>query len=85
MRPQITLAGLLLGAPAIPLWIYVTYVVGSSPVGFVLPPLVLLGITIAVHRVVGSRPNAWAISALIAPILALLVLLGIAWGNSRYR
>ena len=43
---------------------------------YVIGPLVLCGLTAAIHRLLRSRKHAWSVSALIAGIGALVVL---AW------
>jgi hypothetical protein len=88
--PRVTLAEFLLWAPVAPIWLYVTFVVGSSnglgggPVGYVVAPLSLFGIAMALHRLVRGWRSAWALCALAAPILAFLILMAIAWLNFRY-
>jgi hypothetical protein len=58
MPPRLSLADLLLWAPVIPIWLYVSSAVGSSlgwdgaPTEYVVTPLVLAGITWALHRIV---------------------------------
>ncbi len=90
MPSRVTLAEFLLWAPVAPIWLYVTFAVGSSngwggePTGYFVTPLVLVGITWALHRLVRGRRCAWALSALAAPILAYLILMAIAWLNFRY-
>lgn len=80
MRLQLSVAALLLWAPVLPSWLYVTSVVGSGtgwgnePVRFVFIPLALAGIAIALHRLLRGVPNAWAVSALASPFVAFLAL-----------
>jgi len=78
MGPRVTVAEVLLWAPVVPIWLYVTFAVGSStgwagsPTGYVVTPLFLAGITWALHRLVRGWRCGWAFSALAAPILAFL-------------
>jgi hypothetical protein len=90
MVPRITAAELLVWASVVPIWLYLTLIVGSSngwggePTGYIVTPLVLAGITWALHRLVRGWQCAWALSALAAPILAFLILMVISWLNFRY-
>jgi hypothetical protein len=52
--------------------------------GYVVTPLALAGITMALHRLFRGWQCGWALSALAAPILAFLILMVIAWLNFRY-
>ena len=67
-------------------WLTAVIVIGSSPKlpqGYVFVPLVLLGITWAIYRLLRSRPFGLAIAACAAPMLAL-VAIGVAfWFSTR--
>ena len=84
MRLQISTCWILLGI-AIPIWFFVIMEVGSSPgwgadpIGFVLAPLVLAGISVTLHYPLRRLRNAWPVSAVAAPILTLVGLLLVAW------
>ena len=82
MIPRVTLAALLLWAPVIPVWLFLTVMLGSSAlgvIGFFLTPLVLLGIAATLHYLLRGLSNAWAIAALAAPILVFGILIAVAW------
>lgn len=90
MPPRLSLADLLLWAPVAPIWLYVMAAVrpnygwGGALTGYVVTPLVLVGITCAIHRLLRDRRSAWALSALAASILAYLILGLFAWLYYRY-
>jgi hypothetical protein len=85
MRTQINLATLLLFAAALPMWLYVAIAVTSSPgfggssLRYVAAPLALLGITVAVHRLICGNQYAWGLSTIIAPLITWGTLLAATW------
>lgn len=79
-KSQINLLSLLLWSGAVPIWIFVTVVVSQS-VGFrgssfryLLSPVVLSGIAIAIHRLFRGNRNALAISVFLAGVIAIATL-----------
>jgi hypothetical protein len=84
-RPQITLSTFLLLAAALPIWILLAVAVpastgwGGNPLRFVAAPLVLCGVTVAIHRLVRNCPNPWSISALLAGVIIWGALLAVFW------
>ena len=87
-RYQISLMSFLLLSGAIPVWLSLAVMVpqstgwGGSPVRFVAAPLALGGITVAIHRLLRHYRDAWAISALLAAVVALSSLSAAAWMSS---
>ncbi len=68
-----TASTLLLAAP---IWCLVVFEVSlRQPDHFVYGPIVLSGMTLAIHRLTRSVGNAWPLSGLIAGILSLGILL----------
>ena len=60
------------------LWIFCTLQIGSSQnlkAGYVLVPVVLLGMTAAIQRVLPRRESRWLIAAAIAPVVAIASIL----------
>jgi hypothetical protein len=84
-RYQFSLCSWLLVGAAAPIWLVLIVTVpqstgfGGSGTRFIMAPLVLLGITAAVHRLLRDRPSAWALSALIAAVICLGSLCFAAW------
>jgi hypothetical protein len=84
-RPQISLASLLLFAAAMPIWLFVWAAVATSTgfggggTRFVMAPVVLCGITAAIQRLLRGYRNAWALSALLAGMVAFASLSLAAW------
>lgn len=82
---QATLLTVLLLAGALPIWMCLGFVVpqstgwGGSPIQFVIAPVVLVGITAAVHRLINRFRDAWAISAVAAAVIALGALSIVSW------
>lgn len=80
-NPRFELAGLLMVLLATPIWIliaveaYLSPGFGSGPGRYVVAPFVLCGMTAAIHYLVRPLRNAWPLSALLAGIGALTVLL----------
>jgi hypothetical protein len=78
---RFNLIGLSLMLLAIPVWILITIEIrlreGSeaSQPRYLIAPFVLCGITAATHRLLRSYTNAWPLSALIAGLGVLAVLL----------
>lgn len=83
--PKFSLAFLLLLVTAIPFWGIVIVVASQSPgfggsfARYVTAPLVLSAMSLAIFRVVRGRPNAWAISLLLAGIIAFASLAIATW------
>jgi heme O synthase-like polyprenyltransferase len=85
-RPRLSLMELLLVAAAMPIWLFLFVTVpqstgwGGSAFRFVAAPLVLSGITVAIHRLVRNARAAWALSMFIAGIIAMgsLLVAGLA-------
>ena len=75
---------LLLGC-GLPIWLALTYVApqgpgwGGSPMKFVIPPLVLTGITVALHRLLANYRDGWATSMLLAGVIAWSSLWAMLW------
>jgi len=82
---RFSLSSLLLSCAGVPIWVYLIVAVpqsagwGGSPMRFVMAPLVLTGITVAVHRLVRGYRNAWAMSAFAAAVVSLGSLSLAAW------
>lgn len=72
---QISLTSLLLLLAAVPLWLAMIVLLPMSPgfggglFRFAVTPLVLAGVTWALHRLLRSWRDGWAISALLAAII----------------
>ena len=81
---QIDLLSYLLICWAVPLWVFLSWrIVQSAPGGpwlggWVLTPLVLSGITAALHRLLRPFRSAWALAALLAAVIVLCALYGAA-------
>ena len=90
MRSQFTLAAFLLWSATIPVWLCVVAMLGFGPGWGAIPgaygvvPVALLGITVALHRILRGRPNAWAIAALLAPLIAVSSIAVVAVLVHRY-
>jgi membrane protease YdiL (CAAX protease family) len=84
-RFQLSLSSLLLLCAAVPIWLFLIVAVprssgwGGSSARFFMAPIVLTGITVAVHRLVRGHRNAWALSALVAAVISLGSLTLAAW------
>lgn len=76
-KQSFSLSSLLLVCATVPIWLYLMVALpqspgfGGSPTRFLIPPIALTGIAAAIHRLVRGRPNAIAISALFAPVIAI--------------
>src|SRR5688572_23742989 len=77
-----SLRTLLILLAAAPLWIFLIVVLpqspGLGPVGFVIVPLVLVGVAAAIHRLTRTAVDGWAIAALLSPIIAFSFLAFVA-------
>ncbi|MEX0714508.1 MAG: hypothetical protein WD278_19380 [Pirellulales bacterium] len=87
--PQISLAGLLLLAAALPIWIFL-WVATARSAGFggggwrfVVAPMALCGITAAIQRLLRRYRDGWALSALVAGVIALGSLSLAVWLNAN--
>jgi hypothetical protein len=84
-----SLMDLLLVAMAIPIWLHLTLILsqgrrwGSSPLRYIMAPLVLCGMTFAIHHLLRGRKNAWSLSALLAAGIALVSLSLVSWTHYR--
>ncbi len=73
---RISLMSVLLLGGGLPIWLALTFIVpqstgwGGSPVRFVMAPLVLTGMTVALHRLFAKHRDGWAISVLLAGVIA---------------
>jgi len=82
---QTSLMSFLLLCGALPIWLFLIVAVpqstgwGGSPVRFVAAPLVLSVMTVAIRRLFGNHRDAWAISVLLAAVIALSSLSAAAW------
>ena len=82
---QLSLGSLLLLCAAAPIWIFLIVIVsqstgwGGNSTRFYMAPLVLTGITAAVHRLLRDHRNAWALAFLAAAVIALGSLSLAAW------
>ena len=68
-RLQISLIALLLLFGACPVWA-LTIVATYRILGFIIPVLVLVGITLAIHHLFRNWRDGWAVAALLAGIVA---------------
>jgi hypothetical protein len=88
METKAILAGLLLWVLAIAIWLYVLVTVRLN-VGeawaLLVPPLVLAGITAALHHLFRGRTNALPICAIAAAILAKVFVFVATWLNHLLR
>jgi hypothetical protein len=81
---QFSLSSLLLIAAAVPIWLWLIVFLpqgpgwGVNPIGFIVAPLVLCGVTAAIHRMLRQHRNGWAISALLAGLIVTSILLFVA-------
>lgn len=79
-KPKVALSTLWLLFMASPLWLVLIVVVpnsngwGNGLDRFVMAPLILLGITVAIQRLLRGYKDAWALSALLAGIIAFAAL-----------
>jgi hypothetical protein len=77
-RYQLSLLSFLLLCGALPIWMFLTVAVSQSHEfgwhGFVIVPLVLVGITAAIHWLLRQYRNSWATSALLAGVIVLSAL-----------
>ena len=78
---RVASVGLVITMVAVPLWILDAIEIdlrsgakGNSR-SYLLTAVVLLGITVALQRLLRSHRNSWASSALISGVIVLLVLL----------
>ena len=78
-RPQISLTTVLLLGAGLPIWLFLIIVLAGSQIGPLMGPFVLVGITLAIHRLVRRRQDAWGLSILLAGIIALGSLRIVAW------
>lgn len=84
-KPTIALSTLWLLFMASPLWLVLIAVVpnstgwGNGVHRFVMAPVVLLGITVAIQRLLVGYKDAWALSALLAGIITFAALSLAAW------
>ena len=80
-----SLKSLLLLCGALPIWLFLIVVVpqttgwGASTSRFFIAPVILVGITAAMHRLLCSCRDAWSLSALFAAVIALASLSLAAW------
>ena len=78
---RFNLGGLLILLLAAPIWMLIAFEAslstgfGDGPGRYVIPQLVLCGLTVAIHRLLRNQSNAWPLSVLIAGVSALAVLL----------
>ena len=88
-RRQLSLTSLLLLLAALPLWIAMIVLLptypgyGGSPSRFFIAPIVLGGMTCALHRLFRRLQDGWAIAALLSPTICFGTLLVVAWIASR--
>lgn len=82
-KPTIALSTLWLLFMASPLWLVLIIAVPANMGGglhrFVMAPLVLLGITVAIQRLLRGYTNAWTLAALMAGTIAFAALSLSAW------
>ena len=82
---QVQLASFLLLCAAAPFWIWTTVIVshidvwGAGVLRYSIPPIVLVGVTAAVHRLLREIAHAWAISALTAGLVCIGALQLTVW------
>ena len=79
-----SLMDLLLVATAVPIWASLSVAVsqspgwGGSPLRYIIAPLVLCGMTVAIHHLFHGRKYDWSLSALLAGVIALTTLMFVA-------
>lgn len=87
---QISLMSALLLAGGLPIWLALCLMLPSStgwgdgPTRFVITPLLLTGITIALHRLFPKHRDGWAIAILLAGMIAWSVVWGAFWISQHY-
>jgi hypothetical protein len=75
-RYQISLMSVLLLGGGLPIWLALILLVpgstgwGGNPARFVMAPLVLTGMTVALHRLFAKYRDGWAIAILVAAVIA---------------
>lgn len=85
VQTKFSLSALLIVSAAAPIWLYLIVVIprspgfGGGPSRFLAAPIVLTGISLALHRLLRRRTNALPIAALLSPIIALGALLVAFW------
>jgi hypothetical protein len=88
-RWQFSLTSLLLIVTACPIWFWLVIFLPESPnINFLLPPLVLCGVTVALQRLIRPHRDAWAISVLLAGLIVTVFLTAAALLDyllDRYR
>jgi len=84
-RHQISVMSVLLLGCGLPIWIALALAVpqstgwGGSPMRFVIAPLVLAGMTLALHRLFSKHRDGWAIAILLAGVIAWCSLWAALW------
>jgi hypothetical protein len=84
-RYQISVMSVLLLGGGLPIWLALTFIVsqstgwGGNPIRFVMAPLVLTGITFALHRLFPKHRDGWAIAILLAGVIAWSSLWAVFW------
>lgn len=78
---RLNLVGVVILLLAAPVWLLILWEAslstgfGDGSARYVVPPFVLCGLTIAIHRLLRPRRNAWPLSALISGVGALALLM----------
>lgn len=84
-RFQLSVMSVLLSAGALPIWLALTCIApqstgwGGSPLRFVMAPLVLTGITVALRSLFPKHRDGWAIAILLAGVIAWSSLWAAFW------
>ena len=84
-RYQISVMSVLLLGSGLPIWLALTLGVpqstgwGCNPMRFVMAPLVLTGITLALHRLFAKYRDGWAIAILLAGVIVWSSLWAVFW------
>ncbi len=80
-KRQFGLLSILLVGAAVPIWVYLCVALpnspgfGGSPTRYILPPIALIGIAFAIHRLIRNKPNSIAVSLLLSPVAAFSALI----------
>jgi hypothetical protein len=81
MNSRFNIVGVSLVALAVPFWVLICVEAamstgfGAGNARYFIPPFVLCGLTLAIHRLVRPLKNSWPLSILFAGVGALAVLM----------
>ena len=91
VRRQISLMSVVLLGGGLGIWLALAVIVpqgtgyGDSPLRYIMAPLVLTGMTVALHKLFASRRDGWAIAVLLAGVIAWIALWVAFWLSSGYQ